>query len=52
MVDILLDKDLKSSGPPSSAKLLMCDFVSSTIDDVGRVEWIASLTMIVRVACV
>ena len=40
MVDILLDKDLKSLGPSSSVKLLTCDFVPSTIDDVDNVKWI------------
>ena len=52
MVDILLDKDLKSSGPPSSAKLLTYDFVPSTINDVDCVKWIVILKVIIKVVYV
>ena len=52
MVDILLDKDLKSSSPLSSAKLLICDFVPSKIDDVDCVKWIMILRVIIKVACI
>ena len=52
MVDILLDKDLKFSGPFSSAKLLTYDFVPSIIDDMDCVKWIVSLTTIIKVAYV
>ena len=49
---ILLDKDLKSSGPPSSAKLLTYDFIPSMIDDVDCVKWMMTLTVIIKVVCI
>ena len=51
MVDILLDEDLKSSGPPYSAKLLTYDFVPSMINDVDCVKWIMKVEVILKVAC-
>ena len=32
--------------------LLMSDFVPSMINDMDREEWIVSLTVIIKVACV
>ena len=43
---ILLDKDLKSSGPSSSVKLLTCDFVPSTINDVDYIKWITNVVIV------
>ena len=52
MVDILLDKDLKSSGLSPSAKLLTYDFVPSMINDMDCVKWIVILTVIIKVVCI